>query len=323
LSRFDGLSPTAYFQSPPELSREVGRLLAGGSFEIVHVAYWYTLRHLPPFPRPPLWCLDTHDVFFEREELLYGKNPPRAKAEEERLLRAFDLVVAITPRDEETFRGHLPRDARIAEIGMGVDPERWSRARPERGIIGDGRDWVVFYGALGSEPNRLAVRELAERVIPKVTAAHPSASFLLLGSSPHPEVVSLGEREGVYVPGTVPDPATYLAACRIMALPLRVCSGFRTRAVEAMAAGLPIVAYPEAMEGLKVEAGQDWISVQGPEEMAENLIVLLRDENRARAMGRRAQESVARKYTWEETYARFPQVYLDLLKEKKEEHPGS
>lgn len=321
-TRFEGLSPTAYFQGPPELSRRVEDLLARETFDIVHVAYWYTLRSLPPFRRPPVWCLDTHDVFFEREELLYGKIPPRARAEEERLLRSFDLVVAMTPRDADRFRPLLPSRTRLAEVGMGVDPERWSRARPEPSLLQGDRDWIVFYGALGTEPNRLAVKELAVSVIPEVVAAHPRASFLLLGSSPHPDVAALGERKEILVSGTVPDPATYLAACRVMALPLRVCSGFRTRAVEAMAAGLPIVAYPEAMDGLKVEAGRDWLSVGAPEEMAADLIRLLKERDRAEDLGRRAREAVLRHYTWEATYGRLPHLYLGLLGEAKEKHPG-
>ena len=130
--------------------------------------------------------------------------------------------------------------------------------------------------------------------VPAPAAEHPRAGLLLLGSSPHPEVLAYGERDGVLIPGTVPDPATYLASCRVMALPLRVCSGFRTRAVETMATSLPIVAYPEAMAGLKVEPGTEWVSVEGPEQMADSLLDLLRDTKRAQEIGRRGREAVNR-----------------------------
>jgi glycosyltransferase involved in cell wall biosynthesis len=312
LRRFDGLSRVAYFQGSPALAEAAGRLLERVRPDLVHVAYWYTLRHLAPFPRPPFWVLDTHDVFFQREALLYGRLPRAARAEEERMLRSFDALVAITPKDQATFRELLGPGARIAEVGMGLDPERWA-GTPPTGDLEPGAEWVVFYGALAAEANRPALREVLEAIYPGIRRQRPQARLLLLGSHPPEEIRRLDGRDGIRVPGTVPDPAAYLRACRVLLLPLRACSGFRTRAVEAMASGLPVVAYPEAMEGLKGEAGRHWVAAQGPEEMARRACELLADRAAARSLARAAAELVREAYTWEATYGRVPAIYREWL----------
>ena len=319
-SRFDGLSPTAYFQSPPVLGRKVASLLRDETFDIVHAAYWYTLRGFRTFPRPPLWCLDTHDVFFERESLLYGALPPRARAEEERMIRNYDLVVGITPKDVVSLRPLMAPGSLLIEAGMGVEVSRWSDVPPDPVLASAGRDWVAFFGALSNEPNRRAVGELVRDVFPRVLAAHPKAGLLILGSSPGREIRAFGS-DAVRVSGTVEDPASHLAACKVMALPLRVSSGFRTRAVEAMAAGLPIVAYAAAMDGLVARTGVDWLPAGSPGEMAERILELLRDEVRARKMGLCARETVAGSYTVERTYGKIPAAYAAMLEGKKS-HPG-
>ncbi|MBU1700797.1 MAG: glycosyltransferase family 4 protein [Candidatus Eisenbacteria bacterium] len=314
LRNFEGLSRIAYFQSPPEFGKRVEAILKEESFDIVHVAYWYTLRHLFPFPRPPLWCLDTHDVFFEREALLYGRIPPRAKSEELRMLRAYDAVIAITPRDGLIFKPLLSEETQLIEVGMGVDAKRWSEADPAPDLPPD-RDWIVFYGAMGTKPNLIAVKELTENIFPGILAQWPRAGLLLLGSSPHPDIIALGRRPEIHVPGTVPDPANYLRAGRVLTLPLRVCSGFRSRAVEALAAGIPIVAYPEAMDGLKVESGRHWVAAGNPQEMITAVVGLLKDQATAGKMAALAQKEVVEQYTWKLTYGRLATIYLDLLLE--------
>ncbi|MCA9727572.1 MAG: glycosyltransferase, partial [Candidatus Eisenbacteria bacterium] len=103
----EGLHRETFFQSFPDLSHTVTRLVESEPFDVVHVAYWYTLRHLPSFRRPPLWVVDTHDVQFEQHERLWGRRSPREMKAELRELRRYDRIVAITERDRDTFRHHL------------------------------------------------------------------------------------------------------------------------------------------------------------------------------------------------------------------------
>src|SRR5205823_15052400 len=89
-------------------------------------------------------------------------------------------------------------------------------------------------------------------VLPQVRSAVPTASVALVGRSPAPEVEALGALDGVEVHADVPSVVPYLRAARVAIVPLRIGTGTRLKAREAMAAGRPVVGTTVGLEGLAV-----------------------------------------------------------------------
>lgn len=277
--------------------------------DAVHAAYWYTLRHLRGRSRPPLWVLDTHDVQFERGMAARGGTSPREKQEEIAELRKYDVVVAITPRDAETFRGLIPSGGRIETIGMGVDLDHWRRPDEPSDTQGD----VVFYGYMGSEPNRSAAVHLCTEILPHLLAIRPGVTVLIAGADPAPEVRRLAALPGVRVTGRLDDPRILLSACRTMALPLRAASGIRSRACEVMGLELPVVAYPEAVAGMGFEADRDLLLATDTPSFAAQIARLLDDSALVRRITASARKKVADLYGMDATYGQFVELYRSLL----------
>jgi glycosyltransferase involved in cell wall biosynthesis len=310
----EGLHPETFFQSLPVFARAVEQCVRLERPALVHAAYWYGLRRLPAFPRPPLWVVDTHDVQFERQARLWGRDSSRERAAELRELARYDRVIAITERDRETLRAHLPAVAPPIEvIGMGLDFTRWSRAAVEPALPPAPR--AVFYGNLSSEANRAAARSFLRDLLPVWKRHVPGVEAMLLGADPGDELRREAEAAGVVVTGFVDDPRPWLACARVLALTLRAGSGQRGRVMEALALGVPVVGYAEALEGLDFAPGEGIVTVHTAAEMAVRTRELLADGEQARTLGAAGRAAAAERYGWEATYGKFPALYHRLLAE--------
>ena len=305
-----GWERETWFLGRQEVARAVEESLRLRPPAAVHAAYWFTLRRLRERPRPPLWVLDTHDVQFERWRRLRGRVNERERRAEIDELRRNDVVVAITAKDAETFRSILGSSARIETIGMGVDLHYWSREAIGAGPRGAS---VVYYGSMGGEPNRRAAVHLCTEILPELRAGRAGADVVILGADPARDVRQLADLPGVRVTGTVEDPRLVLASSGVFALSLRAASGIRSRACEAMALMLPIVAYPEALEGMGFEAGRDYLEAHDPRQFAAEIDRVLLDRVLADRLTASARERVASHYGVEATYGRFVGLYRELL----------
>ncbi len=304
-----GWGPEPWFLGPRTTAAEASRILRERPVDAVHTAYWYTLRHLHDRPRPPVWLLDTHDVHFERAIASRGRGSRRERDAEIAEIRRSDVVVAITPRDAETFRPLVGEQGRIETIGMGVDLEHWKRPREGSRNEGD----VVFYGYMGSEPNRSAAVHLCTEILPRLRVLRPDARVVIAGADPAPEVKRLAMIPGVRVTGRIDDPRPLLASCMAAVLPLRAASGIRSRACEVMGLEVPVVAYGEALAGMEFEPERDYLLATDPDSFAEGIARLFRDPTLVKRIAASARTVVAERYGIAATYGRFVALYASLL----------
>ncbi len=308
-----GLHPETFFQSLPVLARTVEGLLAAGHYDIVHSAYWYGLRRAGGFTRPPLWVVDTHDVQFERHERLWGRRSPRERRMELRQLCRYDRIVAITERDRGTFLKALPRGAPPVEvIGMGLDFGFWDPGLVSPALPPAPR--AAFYGNLTSSSNQDAARHLVRDVFPSVRDALPDAEALVIGPGAPADLCGLAEgNQAVRLTGFVDDPREWLLSARVLALTLRTGSGQRGRVVECLALGVPVVGYPEALEGLDLEPGEGIVVAGTQDDLAAAVTDLLRDPEKAACLGKAGRDAVRARYGWEKTYGLFLELYRNML----------
>jgi glycosyltransferase involved in cell wall biosynthesis len=293
----------------------VGELVAEERFDVVHVAYWYTLRHLRSFVRPPRWIVDTHDVQFERHERMWGRRSPREKAAELRELARYDRIIAITERDRTSLCDQLGPSARCEVIGMGLDLSAWERGAVRPILPPAPR--VTFYGNLSTMGNQQGARHLLEDLAPGLAGSVPGLELLLLGANPPDRLREAAARSParVEISGFVDDVKPWLASTRVLALSLRTGTGQRGRVVEALALAVPVVGYPEALEGLDLSEGEGIEVARDAAEMERRLAALLRDPDRARALGEAGRAAVRERYSVARTYGLFPSLYRGLIEE--------
>ena len=88
----------------------------------------------------------------------------------------------------------------------------------------------------------------------------------------------------------------------------------RTKVLEAMAGGIPIVSTSLGMAGLEAQTGVNCLVADTPELFAQSVEWLLTDSSLARQMAENAKQHVKSKHTLEEGLQRFEKILTSVVK---------
>jgi glycosyltransferase involved in cell wall biosynthesis len=212
----------------------------------------------------------------------------------------FDAVITCTD-DDATALGAGPK---VLVVPNGTDLDG---IRPSPVPTGAR---LVFTGALDTVPNVDAATWFCRQVLPAVRAAEPTVTLDLVGRRPAAEVRALAQPDVVMVHPDVASVAPYLQAARVVVAPLRVGSGSRLKALEALAAGRPLVATTVALEGLGLRPGVHAVVADDAASLASAVIRLVHDDDQARRLATAGRAEVERRFGWGPIGARFAQEVL-------------
>jgi len=149
---------------------------------------------------------------------------------------------------------------------------------------------IVFTGQMDYLPNVEAAIGFARDVLPLIRARHPEARFAIVGRNPTAALTALDGRDGVTVTGSVPEVQSWLARADVVVAPLGIARGLQNKVLEAMAMARPVVASPQAFEGIDAEPGRDLIVADGSAAQAAAVCDLLDDP---------ARRQVETRYAWD------------------------
>lgn len=210
-----------------------------------------------------------------RQRLYWAWEGRKARAFERRMARRFDRLVVCSEDDMRALRRVVGEDdgGRIAVVPNGVDPSGF-RVTP----VPANRQ-ILFPGTLGYLPNVDGARWFCTEVLPRVRAAVPDATVELVGRSPVAEVLDLAHLPGVVVHADVPSMPPYFEAARLVVVPLRIGTGTRLKALEAMAAARPVVGTSTGLEGIGIVDREHARVADDPESMASAIAEILEDDS--------------------------------------------
>jgi glycosyltransferase involved in cell wall biosynthesis len=158
--------------------------------------------------------------------------------------------------------------------------------------------------------------------VPALIQHYPSLTVNLCGDGPqaeklHARIVELGVTDHVKLLGTWSNVAPLLAIADVFILPSR-SEGLSRALLEAMAAGLPIVAtkvhgvddvVTDGVHGLLVPA-------ENPDALTKALIQMVDHPEMRKQMGLAAQELIMKSYTTDVMFTRYFDVMMNLLNDK-------
>jgi sugar transferase (PEP-CTERM/EpsH1 system associated) len=216
----------------------------------------------------------------------------------------FDASLFVTEAEAALFRRLAPEaGARVGVIENGVDGDYFSPHRDYPDPYAPGAQVLVFTGAMDYWANVDAVRWFAHEVFPAVRARASQAEFHIVGARPTEAVRRLGGQEGVRVTGAVDDMRPYLAHARAAVAPLRIARGVQNKVLEAMAMAKPVLATPQAWDGLRACPELQGLITEDPEVMASRAVDLLSGETRE--YGERGREFVLQHHDWQKNLDRL------------------
>jgi sugar transferase (PEP-CTERM/EpsH1 system associated) len=169
----------------------------------------------------------------------------------------FDKSIFVSDREVALFKSFCRQSRNPAlVIPNGVDydyfnPGEQNQPNNVKQQNNQSRPNILFMGAMDYFPNEDAVLYFSREVWPLVKKAMPDAKFVVVGGKPSKEVMALSEKDkGIIVTGFVQDVREYLKTADVFVAPLRIARGVQNKILEALAAGVPVVARPEAVQGL-------------------------------------------------------------------------
>ena len=235
-----------------------------------------------------------------------------------RLRKYVDIFLTISREIEAELAGEGIDPVRCRFLPNGVDTYIYQpateRAKKEiRAALGLPVGFICLYsGRLAPEKGLDVLLESWK----KISAKHPQAHLLLLGSGPQEAALREMAGERVIFGGFVPDPCLFYQACDLFVLP-SLTEGLSNAMLEAMACGLPLVATRVgAAEELNRQGKNGRLVTPGsPQELAQALDACLSDPRECRRMGANGRQFVQSAYSLDQTIARLTAIYAELAEE--------
>lgn len=234
---------------------------------------------------------------------IYGREGKALLNYERKVAAEIDATLFVTEEEARLFRQLAPESAaKIGWFNNGVDFAFFSPERDYPNPYMQDELPLVFTGAMDYWPNVDAVAWFAREVFPAIHSRFPHARFYIVGGHPVPAVKLLARISGVVVTGRVADVRSYLAHAKMAVAPLRIARGVQNKVLEAMAMAKPVVASPQAAEGICAEAGNEFLVA--PDAGAfQNIITTLLLEG-ATHLGENARRRIVADYDWQITLRR-------------------
>lgn len=313
-----GLKFSNYLLGTLELSySRISTAIDLNQFDLVLFEYWHTHKAARKMTNV-ITALDMHDLLWQsyKRQIEKVKGLPnfvrsslvnRYMKQEENAWNDFDVLIAINQAEMEIIQGLYGEKKKLLYAPMGVDLSTWCYSwqpeqKPRR---------VAYYGSLGGAHNQQDALLCYHEIMPGVWQRFPDIEFWIVGSNPPESILKLSEDPRVHVTGYVDNVQKVLQEMSLVLCPWIGTFGFRSRVVEVMSLGIPVIASNDAIYGMGFEMNKGICVGESTEDLARLAINWLSQEEILQQQSLYARRQVEEKFSFEATYGRLS---ADLLK---------
>ena len=302
----------------PALAAQLDSLLQQ-PWDIVQVEHSYTFqaceavlrKHRQPF------VITEHNVESDLAEVTYarlaaplrllaGWDRQRYRRWERRVLGQARRVIALTQADAAVLAPLTA--APVAVVVNGTDTGAFAAVQPDASARR-----LLFVGNFEYAPNVDAVEWLLEAVMPRVWAQAGYARLCICGYALPAQWQVRWRDPRIEWRGFVPSLQQVQQHSSLFIAALRDGGGSKLKVLEAMAAGLPLVATPQAVSGLDVAVGRHYAGGATAEALVQAVLALLADPARAHALGEAGRSYVQQQHDWSRSADQLEAVYAEVL----------
>jgi sugar transferase (PEP-CTERM/EpsH1 system associated) len=255
---------------------------------------WAAYARQTAFPMRAVWAREARTLLaFERRAAL-----------------DFDHSLFVSEQEWQCFVTLAPETVgRTGWIDNGVDLDHFAPDQEFRPPFSPSGADIVFTGRMDYRPNVEAVDWFAREAMPALHNFRPAARFWIVGAAPASDVMQLASLPGVTVVGRVADTRPYLQFADVVVAHLRIARGIQNKVLEGMAMARPVVATPQAFDGVRAMPGRDILLADGVDDTVQRIIEVLDGQHPALgAAGRQAMETA---HCWSVTLRPLDQIFSD------------
>lgn len=230
---------------------------------------------------------------------------PLLKKYEKNYCRKFSQIAVTTPEDKITIQDISGKEE-IGVIPNGVDLEIF----PYRDYTID-EQILIIAGGMDYTVNIDAACFFSLEVFPLIQAKYPDVKLFIVGSKPAQVVQDLGNNPNIIVTGRVPSMAEYLHKASIAVIPMRSGFGIKNKTLEAMAAGIPVVASDRGLEGLTIDSPLCGFRANKITEYVDKIRKLFDNSNLRLELAHNARKMIESNFTWQQAGNKYEQLLID------------
>lgn len=208
----------------------------------------------------------------------------------------YRSIVFVSPVEAKEFNSIIGENKCI-DITIGVDYAYFSKNVVEK----KKEKHIVFLGNMYVAHNKDAVDSFINNIFPLVLREIPDAKFRIVGRCPKDYKEYMQQYPKIEVTGEVDDIRKHVQECIVAVAPLTYGSGIKTKILETMAMGVPVVTNDIGVEGINVEHDNEIMIANNPDAFSDAIISLLINKNKNRQITANAKRLILEQYTWENT----------------------
>jgi glycosyltransferase involved in cell wall biosynthesis len=222
---------------------------------------------------------------------------------EDEAANIFKRVFLISAKEVEVLR-HRSRKDTVFQLKLLTEEKITPKYDAKK------RNYFVFLGDLGLPQNHLAILKFVEEGAELLQADLPDYRVKIVGKDPPRELVEACARTRNFeICGFVPNLDEVLSGARGMLAPLLYGGGVKIKCIEALRAGLPLIASQVAVEGLGLKPYVEFL----PAESAQEMVALMRrltDDVEQEQLAKRGREWFEANYSPQLVWTEYEELLL-------------
>lgn len=226
----------------------------------------------------------------------------RCNRAERKYGRLYDSVIFVSESETAAFNRMIGEE-KAYTVTLGVDLAYYAQAAK----ADKEPNAVAFLGNLKYAPNQDSLSYIADKVLPLMKQPY---TLYVAGTTPDGYEAQFAGNPHIVFLGRVDDLREAMGKCNVFLSPIAYGSGIKTKILEALAMGLPVVTNTIGAEGLSVTDGVNILIRVNAETMAEAVDDLLTDNEKCRRIGAAGQAYIADRHIWDIVWQKFADMGL-------------
>lgn len=217
----------------------------------------------------------------------------------------YNKTVFVADNEAHILNEELGIDKAIG-IPLGVDVDYYGEFF---GQLEKTHHTIAFLGAMSVAHNEAGAIHFIKDILPLVQKKVPDVKFVIVGGGITEQLKKAAkENTSVFFTGRVEDVRIEVGKCQIFVCPLTFGSGIKTKNLEAMAMGVPVVTTTIGAENINAIDGRDWLIADDNQDFADKIVQVLTDTSLREKLTVNGCSYVRSNFTWEIAKERMTQI---------------
>lgn len=222
----------------------------------------------------------------------------RVALSEKKYGRIYDSVIFVSHIETREFNRMIPNKA--FTVSLGVDYSYYAEASN----VCKEKGGLAFLGNLKVSANIDSLDMIINNILPKLNFDY---TLYVVGAASS-ELQEKYSNDRIIFCGRVDDVRQIVKRCELFVSPIAYGTGIKTKILEAMAMGMPVITNSVGAEGIDAINGEHFIVEDDLNVVADIVNNLIGDENRKKALSFAAQNLMKEKYDWKVIYQQLKMI---------------